>query len=138
MKKSIWRFSIGGLLVFMTLIAIVVAFVANYPAVAFLIIFGGLYALFESGAIVQLIQALSKPSVYLRHPFVTVGVSLLTGLPFLAFSVACFVVAANPNSTKMALIPAILFGVLGVSCLIPLILLVRYSLKAKRSQQANE
>jgi hypothetical protein len=137
-KKSIWRFSIGGLLVFMTLVAIVVAVVANYPAVAFLIIFGDLYALFESGAIVQLIQALSKPTVYLRHPFVTVGVSLLTSLPCLAFSVACFFVAANPSSNKMALIPAVLFGVLGVACLIPLMLLISYSSKAKRSQQVNE
>jgi hypothetical protein len=134
MKKSIWRFSIGGLLVFMTLVAIVVAFVANYPAVALLIIFGGLYVLFESGAIVQLIQALSKPSVYLRHPFLTVGASLLMGLPCLAFSVACFFVVSNPNSNKLALIPAVLFGVLGVSCLIPLMLLIRYSSKAKRSQ----
>lgn len=136
MKKSIWRFSIGGLLKFMTLMVIVVAFLANYPGVAFLI--SGLYVLFESGAVVQIIHALSKPSVYLRHPFITVGVSLLTGLQCLAFSVACFFIVANPSSNKMALIPAVLFGVLGVSCLIPLMLLVRYSSKAKKSQQANE
>jgi hypothetical protein len=138
MKRSIWRFSIGGLLVFMTLIAIVVAFVANYTAVAVLIIFGGLYVLFESGAIAQLIQYLSKPSVYLRHPFISTGVSLLTGIPCLAFSAACFFIVASPNSSKMALIPAVLFGLLGVSCLVPLLLLIRYSSKAKKSQQAKE
>jgi hypothetical protein len=138
MKKSIWRFSIGGLLVFMTLVAVIVAFVANYPAVAFLIIFGGFWVLLESGAIVQLIPALSKPSVYIRHPFITAAVSLVTGLPCLAFSIACFFIVSNPNSNKLALIPAVLFGVLGVSCLIPVVLLIRYSTKAKKSQQAND
>jgi hypothetical protein len=138
MKRNIWQFSIGGLLVFTTLLAFVVAFVANYPTVAFLIMFGGLWVLFESGAIVQLIQVLSEPSVYLRHPFIAAGVSLVTGLPCLVFSAACFFVVADPNSSKLALIPAVLFGVLGVSCLVPLVLLIRYSSKAKKSKQTGE
>jgi hypothetical protein len=122
----------------MTLAAIVVALAANYPAIAFLIMFGAGWVMLESGLLFHLIQKLSKPGVYLRHPFIAGGVSLVTAAPLLILSGICWVALWNPDGNWLVLIPAILFGVLGLICLGPLFLLVQHSYRKQGAKHATE
>ncbi|MCI0335362.1 MAG: hypothetical protein L0228_19310 [Planctomycetes bacterium] len=135
MKKNIWRFSLLGLLMFVTLVAVVVAFAANYPWLALLITVGTAWGLLESGIVFQL----SKPSVYLRHPFLVAGASLFTGFASFALSGnACITLWRSPAENWLALIPILLFGALGVFCLRPMWLLVKRSNTAQERQQTKE
>ncbi len=135
MKRKIWRFSLLGLFVFVTLVAAVVAFAANYPTLAVLITIGTAWVLLESGIMFHI----SKPSVFLRHPFLVAGASLFTGFASFALSAsACITLWRSPAENWLALIPILLFGVLGVFCLRPIWLLIKRSRTTRERQQLKE
>ena len=115
-----WQFSLRASLIVMTLVAIVVAFVAEYQQVALLIACIAVWALFESGAIVEIVLAPEKPDVFERHAILATVTWLVTGLFSLAFSGLFWWAALSPRSTApfwLPLIPAIPLSGFGVYCL---------------------
>jgi hypothetical protein len=114
-----WQFSLRALIVFMTLTAIVVAFVAQYHQIALLIACAAAWALFESGAIVDIVLALSKPDVFDRHAILATATWLVTGIFSLALSGLFWWAVLSPRSAApfwLPLIPAVLAGGFGVFC----------------------
>ena len=140
--KSIWRFSLGGLLIFMSLVAVVVAFVARYPLLAFLILGGTAWILFESGLAFEISSRLSEPGTYTRHPFLVAGTSLLIGGTSWAISgFICFSWWRSPrfgHESWLVWIPIILFAAMGTFCLRPLWLLFRHTGDTQSATQDNE
>jgi hypothetical protein len=133
MKKSIWRFSIGGLLVFTAVVAGVVAFAANYPAIAFLVACGAAWLLVESQVLfnIQAGDELTKPSWSTRHPFIVAGLCLFVGAVALFFCVGgWYMIWTNPSPNWWGLIPVAFFGIIGIFSLRPIWLLARYDQKA--------
>jgi hypothetical protein len=115
-----WQFSLRTFLIFMTLTVIVVAFVAQYHQVALLIACCAAYASFESGLIVEVVVALSKPDVFERHAILATAVWLITGIFSLALSGLFWWAVLSPRSTApfwLPLIPAVLTGSFGIFCL---------------------
>jgi hypothetical protein len=91
----------------------------------------------ESGILFHLIEKLSKPGVYLRHPFLAAGVSLITGAPLLVLSAVSWA-GFFRDRNWIVLVPAIGFGVLGALCLVPLFLLIRYSSQTKNARETEQ
>jgi hypothetical protein len=115
-----WQFSLRALLVVMTLTAIAVAFIAKYHQLALLMALGAAWASFESGLIVEVVLALSKPEVFDRHAILATSVLLATGIFSLAVSALFWWAALSPRSNApfwLPLIPALLSGAFGITCL---------------------
>jgi hypothetical protein len=120
---SRWQFSLRALLIVMTLMAIVVAFVAKYQQTALLIACMAVWVLFESGAIVEIVLALEKPKVFERHAILATVTLLLTGVFSLAISGLFWWAALSPRSNApfwLPLIPAIPLSGFGLYCLVVL------------------
>src|SRR5262245_268246 len=116
---SRWQFSLRALLIVMTLAAIVVAFVAKYQQVALLLTCMVVWALFESGAIFEIVLALAKPDVFERHAILATATWLLTGTLSLVLGGLFWWAALSPRSNApffLPLIPAVPLSCFGVYC----------------------
>lgn len=76
----------SALLIFSTGVAVAVAFAANYPILALIIVGCAAWIFVESGFIVDAIIIFSDPKGYARHPFVAVIFGLAGGLIAAAIS----------------------------------------------------
>jgi hypothetical protein len=118
--KTRWQFSLRAVMILTALVAIIVAFAANYPGLALAILCGTVWVLFESGAIGQIVCALSEPKVYVRHPILATVTWFLTGTFCLAATGVFLWAAFSPKSSApfwAPLIPALLFGGFGSYCI---------------------
>jgi hypothetical protein len=114
-----WQFSLRSLLILMTVVSVAVFFVAKYPTIALLSGCAIAWALFESGMIVQIVNALSKPTMYERHPILATSTWLFTG----TFSIAAsglFLWSVFDSRREapfwLPLIPAIALAGFGMCC----------------------
>ena len=71
-------------MVFMTIVAAIVAFIANYPFIALTILAGTVWVM--SGPIVDAVIALEKPRVYVRYPILAIFTWFLVGTLSLTIS----------------------------------------------------
>jgi hypothetical protein len=112
-----WQFSLRAILILMTLASVGVFFVAKYPTIALLGACAIAWALFESGAIFQIVDALSKPAVYDRHPFLATTTWVLTGVISTAASgLFWWSVFASEAPFWLPMIPALALALFGVYC----------------------
>ena len=101
----------------MTLAAVAVPLVAQYPTIALLAGCAIAWALFESGMIFQIVDALSKPAVYDRHPILATVTWILTGVFSIAVSgLFWWSVFDSEAPFWLPLIPAIALALFGVYC----------------------
>jgi hypothetical protein len=114
-----WQFSLRALWILMTLASVAIFFVAKYPTIALLSGLAIGWALFESGMIVHIVTALSKPAVYERHPILATSTWLVTGV----FSIAAsglfwWTVVDNRAGAPiwLPLIPAVALAGFGIHC----------------------
>jgi hypothetical protein len=140
MKRSIWRFSIGGLLALMTLVAIIVAFATNYPATAWL--FASAVALMMLEVSVLLFfarhQLLAKASPFSRHPFLIAGASLFSAGIWLVLSAASIFLLTDPYPYWRRSISAVICVVSALICLMPILLLLRYRNRVDDTQATSD
>jgi hypothetical protein len=112
-----WQFSLRALLILMTLAAVGVYFVAKYPTVTLLVACAIAWALFESGMIFHIVDALSRPAVYDRHPFLATFTWVITGIVSIAVSgVFWWSVFDSEAPFWLPLIPAVPLAIFGVYC----------------------
>jgi hypothetical protein len=114
-----WQFSLRALWILMTLASLAIFFVAKYPTIALLSACAIAWALFESGMIVHIVTALSKPAVYERHPILATSTWVLTGAVSIAVSgLFWWTVFDNKAGAPiwLPLIPAIALAGFGIHC----------------------
>jgi hypothetical protein len=112
-----WQFSVRALLILMTLASVAIFFVAKYPTIALLTGCAIAWALFESGMIVHIVTALSKPTVYERHPILATSTWLLTGVFSIAVSgLFWWSVFDSEAPFWLPLIPAVALALFAVYC----------------------
>ena len=106
-------------MILMAVVAAVTAFVAKFPGVTLLILFGTAYVLIESGAIVEIVEYLAKPHVYARYPILATVVWIGVGLISFAIS-GCFVWllfhAKDLVTFLLQLLIAVVSGAFGTGC----------------------
>jgi hypothetical protein len=114
-----WQFSLRALWILMTLASVAIFFVAKYPTIALLSGFAIAWALFESGMIVHIVDALSRPAVYDRHPILATFTWVITGIVSIAVSgLFWWTVFDNQGGAPiwLPLIPAIALAGFGTYC----------------------
>jgi hypothetical protein len=113
-----WQFSLRSMLILMTLAALAVPLVAKYPTTTLLVAAAITWAMFESGAIFQIVDAFSKPAVYDRHPFLATFTWVITGIISIAASGLFWWAVVNGEAPFwLPLIPAVAFAIFGIYCL---------------------
>jgi hypothetical protein len=112
-----WQFSLRALLILMTLASLGFFFVAKYPTIALLSACAIAWALFESGMIFHIVDALSKPAVYDRHPFLATFTWVITGIVSIAVSgLFWWSVFDSEAPFWLPLIPAVALAIFGIYC----------------------